>query len=655
MIPLRPSVVSVAAGALLAVIAVTSQSTLAAEATPPDHSEGAALPARTRWTATGSALNASLRPPNADLPATVWADSRVATNGTGATGTLTSPPFSLTQPCLVFQITGGAHPFRAAFNLLCDGQVVRTATGGGTTPRTVTWDVRRWLGRKGQLQVVDLVDGDDGFVRVEALSWAETPATAPSGDVPMAVQSARQEAQADVAAARRRAGEDPWRPQYHFLPPAQRMNDPNGPFWADGWYHLFYQWNVFADRPGAGAMTWGQARSRDLVRWEHLPIALWPDWERGEAQCYSGGAFQPRGGAPLLFYASVPATAGMRSQWRVAPRDAAFTRWERDPSQAVVAADRQDGPAQHAAWRDPFVFETGGRTFMLLAAEHVPIYEATDAALTHWTYRGVFYDRPGLSAECPNLFPIGDRWILLLSPKGPVEYWVGRFDPETARFTVEREGRLHQGKAFYATHGLRDGQGRQILLGLVKGFPSGRGWRDCLALPRVLTLGADLRPRLEPVPELAQLRGEAKTVANLTVANTTRAIPGVTGDRLELIADLELGDARACGLRVRTASNGSRGVELRYVPGELRLPGSTVRLAPSNSGRVRLHVFLDRGVIEVFADEGRIAEVAVVRPDPADLTLTFFAEGGTAVLRRLDAWTLAALPETDVPWETTAP
>src|SRR5512143_2188777 len=93
------------------------------------------------------------------------------------------------------------------------------------------------------------------------------------------------------------------RPRYHFLPPANWMNDPNGPIYYDGYYHLFYQHNPFADT--WGNIHWGHARSRDLLYWEHLPIALRPAFELGEQHCYSGCAGVDDQGRVLLIYTSV--------------------------------------------------------------------------------------------------------------------------------------------------------------------------------------------------------------------------------------------------------------------------------------------------------------------------------------------------------------
>src|SRR5689334_22433706 len=92
-------------------------------------------------------------------------------------------------------------------------------------------------------------------------------------------------ATAAMEAAVPRAQADSARPIFHVAAPAQWMNDPNGPIFYKGFYHLFYQLHPFSD--GSGPKYWGHVRSRDLVKWEHLPIALWPSSELGESEIWS--------------------------------------------------------------------------------------------------------------------------------------------------------------------------------------------------------------------------------------------------------------------------------------------------------------------------------------------------------------------------------
>ena len=110
-------------------------------------------------------------------------------------------------------------------------------------------------------------------------------------------------ATAAIQAAVPRAQADPTHPIFHVTSPAQWMNDPNGPIFYKGWYHLFYQLHPFSD--GDGPKYWGHVRSRDLVKWEPLPIALWPSSELDETGVWSGCCTINGRGEPMIFYTSV--------------------------------------------------------------------------------------------------------------------------------------------------------------------------------------------------------------------------------------------------------------------------------------------------------------------------------------------------------------
>ena len=115
-------------------------------------------------------------------------------------------------------------------------------------------------------------------------------------------------ADAAIRAAMTVAQRDPFRPECHFRPPANWMNDICGALWHEGWYHIFYQFNPFADRCNWSCVNscWGHARSRGLVHWEHLPIAVAPSVGEGNYQCASGSATHRADGTPMLFYGHTP-------------------------------------------------------------------------------------------------------------------------------------------------------------------------------------------------------------------------------------------------------------------------------------------------------------------------------------------------------------
>ena len=478
-----------------------------------------------------------------------------------------------------------------------------------------------------------------------------------------------------VQAAAAHAGADPERPIYHFLPPANWMNDPNGPIYYDGWYHLFYQHNPYGD--DWGYMHWGHARSRDLVHWEHMPIALPPAYEAGEEHVYSGCARVNGCGELLLIYTSVK--EGSREdrpdneQWAARPLDAELVTWERHPANPVLAFATHGGPAFHKDWRDPFVFTVDGRNFLVLGGEtdttwEVPLYEAVDDSLLHWRYCGPLVREPRTEErrflECPNFVqappsePGGRaKWILLTSPYNLVEYTTGEFDAGTLAFTPEQHGILDAGQNdvpnFYATNILDDAAGNCVLLGWARGFAKGRGWAGALALPRLLTVDAGGKPRQQPLPALETLRGRQTSLKLFTVENGSMVAPGVAGDTLEIKLSLRMEPpagsglrrerAAAAGLRVRSSGDGQRGVEIRWDGSTLTVAGCAAALPAEPGSKLTLDVFLDKSLLEVFANGGRVAMTRIMYPPAADLAVEVFAEQGTAYVNALDVWEMKGI------------
>ncbi len=452
-----------------------------------------------------------------------------------------------------------------------------------------------------------------------------------------------------VRAAAGRAEADPTRPVYHFRPPAQWMNDPNGTIFHNGWYHVFYQHNPYGD--AWGHMHWGHARSRDLVHWEHMPMALWPSREEGEAHCFSGCTAIDGGGRPVIFYTSIPTAEGPRQgaeQW-AAVGDDELVVWEKHAGNPILSGEMHGG-MEVLEWRDPFVFREGSRTFMVLGGKLeerdggeavVLVYEAEDEGLERWRYGGVLFrhaDKGLRSIECPNFAKVGDRYVLMFSPYGPVEWYVGEFDADAVSFRVEERGRVDASGNYYATNVLYDGEGRCVLFGWVKGFEGGRGWNGCAGLPRVLSLRRDGRLGQEPAPEVEKLRGGSVRFPETELGNGEWVMDGVGGDTLEIAVEIEPQDARAFGLRVRRSADGARGVAIRWEAGSLDVAGVKVPLELDGHDKtLRLRVFVDRSVVEVFAN-GRECVTRVVYPEPQDLGVEVFAEDGGVVVKSVEVW-----------------
>ncbi len=484
-----------------------------------------------------------------------------------------------------------------------------------------------------------------------------------------AINPAVAAAEASVAAQAPLVADDPNRPIYHFRPPAFWMNDPNGTIYHDGYYHVFYQFNPYADF--SHDIHWGHTRSTDLVHWEQLPVALPPAYALNETGCWSGCAAIDGEGRPLLFYTSVGAQGTRPFQQRAAQGDAEMITWQPHPANPILALGEKGVPRFEQSWRDPFIFHTAGRTFLVLGAaddadiaaegtnSNVILFEAEDAGLLKWRYRGPIYSRPRTEmhfCECPNFFPLGDKFVLLLSPYAPVEYTVGVFDPDRATFTPETTGVLdpgvgshnHRGEPlpaatdprFYASNILYDPQGNCVLIGWVRGFKTNQGWSGCLALPRVLTLGPDGRPRQQPVPALQELRTQQLAALSQVVDDTSQALPA-QGDALEIQAKLTLHGATRAGLLLRAADDGSRGIAIDYDGEHLHVGETTIDFAAGPT--IELQIFLDKSVLEVFVNGGEQAITQVYYGEPADQGIRLFAEGGKAAFDDVRVWQMASI------------
>lgn len=407
------------------------------------------------------------------------------------------------------------------------------------------------------------------------------------------------------------------RPRVHIRPESGWVNDPNGLGVVDGVYHVFFQYNPSA--PVHGDIHWGHVTSRDLLRWQEEPIALAPRPGGVDgAGCWSGSMIFDEG-APTLLYTAVadsPLTAGVVA---ARPTDAALREW-------TAAEHLIDGSAGHADLevRDPVVFTLGGHRYAAQGAGRhggtgrIEVYACDD--LQRWESRGVLLDGSDPVAatlgasniwECPNLFTLDGRWVLLYSvwrdATGPVgeeavAWLVGDLE-DTAdgpRFRPEQAGFLDDGVAFYAPQVLIDGD-RRLMWGWLR-EPFGdthaeqAGWSGALSLPQELYLeGSALRAR--PAVELIGLRRSALAVTTDSVIDAAAFELAGTTDRVELW----LGD------------------DLVYA---------------HRGNPLALHVFVDGSVVEVFA-EG--CATFSTRAYPSDGGAWRIVDGAG-----LDAWRLGA-------------
>ena len=296
--------------------------------------------------------------------------------------------------------------------------------------------------------------------------------------------------------------------RFHFEPERGWMNDPNGLCFFRGLHHAFFQ--HYPDAPHWGPMHWGHAVSEDLIHWRELPIALRPDqpYENGGG-CWSGSAVE-KDGRLHLFYTST--SKGHAQAQSLAISDDGI-RFVKHPGNPVVPVSPVD-PSNHD-FRDPKVFPYGDEWRMVCGAgkdglASVLLFRSAD--LVHWEYLGpVFQSREmGAVPECPDLFPLDGRWVLLFSRMDGarrVQFIVGTFDGE--HFKPETFVQPETGPDFYAAQTYADAPGRRLCIGWMwhwgREAAPGAVRAGALTLPRELSLDADGTLYMRPIHEAANL------------------------------------------------------------------------------------------------------------------------------------------------------
>ena len=563
-------------------------------------------------------------------------------------GVMLSEEFTIERDFINFLIGGGEYHWRVSLNLLDGEKAIRTTTGPGDK-RLVwrSWDVSRLKGKKVRLRLLDGCFDELGFILVDQIQQSNQAKGAVGGDPGYASRMMRAEVAKNQQDTFQADKSDPLQYTFHYSPPGE-MTDPHGAMFYNGYYHLFYQNHAFAGRRGNNK-HWGHARSKDFVHWELLPPAVYPSYDLGETNCFSGCSFMGITGQPMIFYTMVPLNEP-REQWLALAQDEDLIEWTKSNANPMLALDEHDGPRFVDDWRDPFVFSEAGKTFMVLTANvSVPIYEALNDDLTRWAYRGNFYSRNkiDLIAECPGFFRIEDKWVLLYSSyKEGTLYVIGDFDPHTAKFHVEQEGFLDHNDASYAVYPMIDPDGRCVLYGnLVRSKHVNHGsGRQGLTLARQFALGEDGLPRQTPLVEFQKLRGPGTAIPSFEVNDAVEVMENIQGNALEIIVEIEPVTARAYGLRVHLADDGSRGTVIRFDGTRLNVAGFDFPFQlTENENVLKLHVFVDKGVLDVFVNDGRAAETRLAFPAPDDLGVAVFSEGGMVRVRSLQAWKMKSI------------
>ena len=493
-------------------------------------------------------------------------------------------------------------------------------------------------------------------------------------------------------------------PRYHVtaLPEEGlcRPYDANGCIFWNGKYHLMYIYQD-PDRP-QGGHCWGHASSSDLVNWTFHPPALVPNPGDPDVGIFSGNAFINREGQPMLCWFGVDAGVCVAT---AEDNDLIHWRKHRSNPVIPVPKPGTPEHGQYHVW-DPYLWLEGKTYYCLLGGNRLPNGEDTlflmrSLDLVKWEAVHPFYEADprwtvrGEDCSCPDFFRLGSKHVLMsISHNVGGRCYIGRLENET--FIPEKHVRMNwPGGNFFAPESLEDDKQRRIVWAWVTDprsmttqMQTGSGVQS---LPRILSLTRDGELGIEPVPELKALRSVPHLIAETLLGDDQEhVLPGVTGNSLEIELVIEpdgadplppvlTGGVREIVVKVLASPDGREETRIIYdtVSQLLKVDASKSTLRkdvnyqfhPLDSGEMfqnrrpdelhrrpiveaplvlngdeplRLRIFIDQSMLEVFAN-GRQCITQQIYPSlPESQQVTIRSRGGKSLLRQSDAWEMQA-------------
>ncbi|WP_217871533.1 glycoside hydrolase family 32 protein [Candidatus Enterococcus lemimoniae] len=430
-----------------------------------------------------------------------------------------------------------------------------------------------------------------------------------------------------------------YRQSYHLMAPVGWINDPNGFVYYKGEYHLFYQYYPYDSV--WGPMHWGHAKSKDLIHWEDLPVALAPSEEYDLDGCFSGSAIE-KDGKLYLMYTGHYEREGIKREVQCIAVSEDGVHFEKIPGNPVISDQHIKGIAQIEDFRDPKIIEHRGMYYSVVASKtaeqrgQILLFQSDD--LFNWRFTSILLKgkkEQGVMWECPDLFHLDGKDVLLISPiemeKKDNSYeninstvaFIGEVDWLTGRFNVENFHEIDFGLDFYAPQTCIDKQGRRIMVAWMqmwgRNMPTndlGHFWAGAMTLPRELHVEKQ-RLIQQPINTIYTFITDKKSIIEEKLDNSSIVIEnnGTKQFYIEFSGNLTLTKK----LRMKIIRSNDSAIELIYEPVTEHLSISrdsfgfsitgaetdklTKRTAsvPLIDNRLVLEIFRDTSSIEIFA------------------------------------------------------
>lgn len=426
---------------------------------------------------------------------------------------------------------------------------------------------------------------------------------------------------------------------YHLVHPGPggaMPGDCNCAFYWKGRYHLHY---IYNHKYG---FAFAHVSSIDMVHWKWHPTTLQPK-TTGHGM-FSGTGFITTDGKPAIIYHG---QGSGRNQLAFALDDN-LEQWTKPV--AIVPRDASGQEPKMNHW-DPDCWLNGETYYAVSGGSNPTLMKSSD--LKDWRFLGPLLhdDYPasigvpkGEDISCPNMFKIGKKWMLLcISHRLGCRYYLGDFKDE--KYLPEFHSMMSwNGNNFFAPESVLTKDGRRVMWAWLLNLPIA----PCgiQSLPRELELPEDGVLRMKPLRELQSLRYDTQQEEGITVkSDTTYRLQKINGDALELEVTFKSPVSKEFGLDVLCDNRGENGLRVAVMAESktLRVGGVHAPFAVKEGEDVTLRVFVDKNLVEVFANDRQAAVTAIGKYVPDNLGVRLFSSGGDVAVKQLKCWKMKSI------------
>lgn len=467
---------------------------------------------------------------------------------------------------------------------------------------------------------------------------------------------------------------------YHAAAEIGWVNDPNGFCYYKGEYHLFYQYYPYDSK--WGPMHWGHMKSKDLVKWEYLPMALAPDMYYDVNGCFSGSAIEANGKLYLMYTGHTDPDPGnplnIRQTQNIAVSEDGIN-FEKVTANPVISTRDLPQNALPQDFRDPKVFKRGNEFYSVIGSRHVDgsgqilLYKSVN--LIDWSYVGVLSrseNKLGKMWECPDLFEIDGTSVLIMSPQflqsdgdrfcniHSSVYLLGQCDFENSNLNYHTFDEIDGGFDFYAPQTLMNEKGRRVMIAWMQMWDrimpanvKGHGWAGAMTLTREIKIVNGKLYQI-PVEEINQYRTNQVSYKNVIVKDLL-SLEGIEGQNIELELTIDSQEAAKFGLKILKdescetvmfydkeqgkfifdrSINGEAlgGAETNYSKNGIRKTEVKLR-----DNKLKLRIFIDRSSVEIFIQDGERTMTSTVYPSDTAKGIEFFTDNEIKI-KELNKW-----------------